>query len=414
MRLLFVTHYYAPEIGAPQTRLRETIRLLRDAGDECRVVTNHPHYPSGGVRAGYRPWTVRHDVVDGVQVLRLPVIARPNSGFANRVVDQASFAALAAAAVPSARWADVLIVESPPLFLGFTARWLSGVSGRPYVLHVADPWPDYPIELGALTSPLAIRAARALERWAYAGASAITAPTAGVVYVISKQPQAAGKTHVIPNGVDTRRFLPDMPPQEARQRLGWDEGFTVTYAGTVGLAQGLQTLLHAAVDLERLTPSSTQFPMIRVVGAGVEREALAGLARDRGLQRISFEEPVASDRIPEVLAASDALVVMLRAGRLAEAALPTKLVEGMAAGRPLLVSGAGEAAGIVLGAHAGAVCGAEDGPALAQAILRLSTDTVVTREMGRAARDAAVREFDRPVIVQRLRAILDSSLRVRP
>src|SRR5688572_24314254 len=115
MRIMMLTHYWTPEVGAPQTRLLETARGLMGLGDQVRVVTNHPHYPDGIVRHGYRSLGISREVTDGIPVLRLPVIARPNRGLVDRVVDQASFAAFAVAAVAQARWADVIVVESPPL-----------------------------------------------------------------------------------------------------------------------------------------------------------------------------------------------------------------------------------------------------------------------------------------------------------
>jgi glycosyltransferase involved in cell wall biosynthesis len=405
VRIAILTHYWAPEVGAPQTRLRETALELMRLGDEVRVITNHPHYPDGVVWPTYNALTIRRETMDGIRVLRLPVLARPNTRFLNRIVDQASFAIAAAAAVREVRWADVLLVESPPLFLGLTARWLSAVARRPYVFHVADPWPDYPIEVGALRGSVPIRMARWLERRAYAGASGITTPTEGCARIIAAQVGSPGKVRVVPNGVDLRRFDPSHDTQRARAALGWpSDPFTFVYTGTVGLAQGLGTLLDAA---ERLSQTDGLPPYsIRIIGDGAERKGLEGSAARRGLTAISFERPRPASEVPLVLAAADAVLVLLRRGRLAEVALPTKLVEALGAGRPVVVSSDGEANRLVAEGQVGFAAPSEDPAALSETMaMMLTRPHDVAARSGRA-RTLAEGRFDRAATVAQLRQSL--------
>ncbi|MGZ6341015.1 MAG: glycosyltransferase family 4 protein, partial [Candidatus Limnocylindrales bacterium] len=330
MRVLLLTHYYAPELGAPQTRLGETAAELRQSGHHVRVVTGPPHYPDGVVRTGYSAARPSRESIDGIQVTRLPMIPRRNGGFLDRTVDQASFAAAALAAAPDARWADVLVVESPPLFLGGTAAIVRRLTGRPYLFHVADPWPDFPIAMGALANPLAQRVAYALENVAYRSASLVTTVTPGLVALLAAKPAAGGKVRLLPNAVDTRRFDPAADRGLARARSGWTEpGLHLVYAGSVGRAQGLGTLLDAVTSLRG------HGLVVHVVGEGFERARLEAEAGDRGLGHVRFEAAVPSQRVPGLLAAADAILVMLRAGPLYEHSLPTKLLEGLAAGRPI-------------------------------------------------------------------------------
>lgn len=399
-----LTHFWPPEVGAPQTRLLETAQGLMRLGDDIRVVTNHPHYPDGRVRPGYRSLGVRRETVCGVRTLRLPVVARPNRGFVDRIVDQFSFSSVAPAAVPEARWADVLLVESPPLFLAVTGRLLAVVSQRPYVLHVADPWPDYPIEIGALRAPLAIGLARWLERTAYAGAAAITTPTRGCAAMIEAQPVAHDKVRVVPNGVDVARFTTDTSPTDAKRQLGWPEDeLTFVYAGTVGLAQGLQTLIDAAGILEQ---SDRTGPTIRIVGGGAEWEALRAESQRSGIAKLRFHPAVPAVDIPMVLSAADASLVLLKPGRMAEAALPTKLVEALASARPVIVSADGESAKTIAESDAGWVSPAGDAVALAESMMAAAKDAPARAVRGRNARRLAEREFDRDQAVASFREIL--------
>lgn len=403
LRVLLLTQYYAPEVGAPQTRLREVAAGLMERGHAVRVLTGPPHYPDGVVRPGYRWWGWTRDQIDGVPVHRVPTVPRPHGGLADRLIDQGSFALAAMAALSDVRWSDVVVVESPPLFLGATAAWYGLVARRPYLFHVADPWPDFPIAMGALSRPWQQRAAYALEDLAYRRAALITTVTPGLVELLEGKASAHDRVRLLPNGVDTRRFEPDRPRTDARRRLGWPiDGPTLVYAGSVGRAQGLGTVLEAAAPLAGAGLT------IRIVGQGYEQAALEDEARRRGLGHIHFEAAVAADQIPDVLAAADGILVLLRAGPLYDHSLPTKLLEGLASGRPLLVSAGGEAAALVDAAGAGLVARAEDPAALRSIIERfMELGPAVRGEMGGAGRRLAETSYDRQAIVDRLISYLD-------
>jgi glycosyltransferase involved in cell wall biosynthesis len=400
LRVLIVTHYFPPEVGAPQTRLRETARGLAERWIDVRVVTGPPHYPSGRVTAGYAAWRPSRERIDGVPVVRLPVAVRPNGGIVDRLIDHGSFAAMASLAVPLVRWADVLLVESPPLFLGLTAAVHRSLARRPYVLHVADPWPDFPIAMGAIRSPVARRLAFANEAIAYRLASRITTVTRPLVARLERKPDAQGKVELLPNGVAVGRFSPAADAAAGRRELGWPEArLSLVYAGTVGLAQGLGTLLDA---MDRIRGSGV---IVHVLGDGAERREIEVRIRDQALEDIRLHQPIAADGVPAALAAADGILVLLRRGPLFAESLPTKLVEGLAAGRPLVVSADGESARIVADARAGLVAGAEDAAALAAAIVRLR-DAVDREAMGTRARAVAETDFDRRRILDRLAGLL--------
>jgi glycosyltransferase involved in cell wall biosynthesis len=396
VRVTLLTHYYAPEVGAPQTRLRATAGLIRDLGHEVRVITGHPHYPTGRVPAGYRALSFRRDMIDGIPVQRLPVLARANRGFLDRVLDQGSFALSAVAAVGLIAKADVVVVESPPLFLGLTARFHRAFAHRPYIFHVADPWPDFPIEMGVLRGRWPIAMARWIETRAYSGAALITTVTPALVARLERNPAARSKVRLLENGVDIDRFDPKRDPAGARRELGWEEAtLTLAYVGTVGLAQGVETLVDAVAGLEELGV------VLHIVGDGADRQQLVTDAKEKGLRNVHFHSAVSAEHVPAVLAAADAVVVMLRRGPLYEESLPTKLIEGLAAGRPIIVSASGWPAAIVSEGGAGFTSPPEDAVALRQSILRCLRVTD-RRAIGRNGRGLAVARFDRRAIVKKL------------
>jgi len=402
MRVLILSHYFPPEVGAPQTRLRETALGLQRLGHEVTVLTGPPHYPGGAVRSGYSPWRVRREWLDGIRVVRVPVLVRPNRGLIDRSIDQLSFTAAAAMAHGAVRRADVVLVESPPLFLGLTASLYRHVYGRDYLFHVADPWPDYPIQMRALRNHLLIRVARWIESVAYRNATLVTTVSPGLVRRLDRHIDANGKARLLLNGVDVDRFEPDRDPVVARAELGWpDAALTLVYVGSVGLAQGVDTLI-AAVE-----PLAESGVVLHIVGEGFDHDRLARDVAERDLRHIRFAGPVASPAVPGVLAAADAVLVMLRPGILNWHSLPTKLVEGLAAGRPVIVSADGDAADIVNGANAGVTAPAGDADALRAAILSL-LDPALRVEMGARARSLAVEKYDRKRSVEVLNGYLET------
>jgi glycosyltransferase involved in cell wall biosynthesis len=399
----FLTHYYPPEVGAPQTRIHETARQLQRLGRRIQVVTGPPHYPDGKVRSGYSAYRPVRETIDGVPVVRLPVLVRPNRGIVSRTIDQGSFAASAIAALAILGETDVFVVESPPLFLGLTGAVVSALVRKPYVFHVADPWPDFPIAMGALRSPRVQRLAYQIERLAYERATRITTVSAGLCELIETKPGAAGKVRLLPNGVDLARFDPSVPPSARRRELGWDEArLTIAYVGSVGLAQGIGTLIEA------VAPLASSGVVLRIVGGGYEREKLERAARAEGLHHVRFDPAIPAAMVPRVLGAADAVAVMLRRGPIYEHALPTKLVEGLAAGRPIIASADGDSARIVLEGRAGVVAPAENPLALRDAILTLMGEDLVS--LGAAARGVARSGFAREVIVERLAGYLDEAV----
>jgi glycosyltransferase involved in cell wall biosynthesis len=373
--VVLLTHYFPPEVGAPQTRISALAEGLSERGFSVAVHTCPPHYPDGVIQAPYgnRIWS--EERLGGVRVVRSAVAPAANRGFLRRLVDHASFACSAVSLAHRLRPADVVVVESPPLFLAAAGVIYARRLRAPPVLNVADLWPDSAVELGALTNRPAIRAARVLERLAYRNAAAITAPTEGIVETLEARPESGGKvTRMLPF-VDTARFDVGRVSRQGGP-------LRVLYAGTTGMAQGLDVLLEAA----RIAgPETVQ---VRVAGGGAEQAALR--ARAAGIPNVEMLGVRPSAEIPGLYGDADAAVVLLRDVPLFRGALPTKMFEAMAAGRPLVLAAAGEPARLVAGAGSGVVVRPDDPRQLAGAFLRLATsDPPALREMGEAGRRTA-------------------------
>jgi hypothetical protein len=398
VRAVFLTQYYPPEVGAPQARIAALARGLSGRGVEVTVHTCFPHYPDGAIKAPYRNRLVEEERDGDARVVRSAVYPAANRGFARRLAGHASFAASALATARRTGPADVVVAETPPLFLAGAAIPYARAKRAPLIVNVADLWPDSAIELGALRSPAAIRVACAVERAAYRAATTISCPTEGIVTALERRPESAGKVTLLRPAVDLDRFDPD-----AGREASGDGPLRILYAGTIGMAHGLGTLLDATETLGGTAGSPIE---VTIAGDGAEAPALqARLAggRPAGVRMLGA---VPGERIPGLYAACDVAVVLLRDQPVFHGALPTKLLEAMAAGRPVVLSARGEAARLIEAAGAGLVVEPESPRALAEALRALVADPERRAQLGAAGRKAVERDFGREAWLERWHGLL--------
>lgn len=406
MHVLILTHYFAPEVGAVATRLTRLARRLRDRGHTVQVATGMPNYPKGVVYPGYRGHLLLREPWDGIPVQRTWVYARPNPRARHRLLNQTSFALSALWSVTLPR-PDVVLVESHPLFVSLTGWAIHRLRRVPYVLNVSDLWPESAIALGMLKNPAVIRFARWMERFAYRHAAHIIAMTEGVrrgVLAVAPDP---GRVSLITNAVDLDRFSPAVDGSAIRAQFGLEDRFVALYAGNLGMAQGLETLLDAAAHLRQSAPDVR----VLIVGGGSRAQALRDDAQARALDNVIFGGVLPHDAMPQVLAAADVCVIPLKRASVFEGARPSKLFETMAAGRPAIVSADGEAADYVTAAGAGLATPAEDAAALADAIRRLQADPDARQRYGQQGRAYAEAHLSPDQIIGQIEAVLESATR---
>jgi glycosyltransferase involved in cell wall biosynthesis len=395
MRVVLLTHYYPPEVGAPQARLSALARGLSRRGVEVTVHTGFPHYPDGVIQPPYRnrPWVTEED--DGVRVVRSAVYPAPNRGFGRRIANHVSFAMSSVATAHAGGPADAVIVETPPLLLAGASIAYARAKRAALVVNVSDMWPDSAIALGSLRRPRLVAAARRIEHACYRAAAAIVCPTRGIETALRGLDEASAKVHRISPSVDPELFPASPPPANGE--------FKVLYAGTVGLSQGVGTLIDAA---ELLTDESRI--EIVIAGDGAEGPDLRRRLAQGALPNVRMLGRVPHERIPELYAEADAAVVLLRDKPLFEGALPTKMFEAMSAGRPLVLSAAGEAATLVQEASCGVVVPPERPQELAAALKDLAGDRDRAQELGAAGRRVVVEDYSREHAFDRWYGLLSS------
>jgi glycosyltransferase involved in cell wall biosynthesis len=407
VRAVLLTQYFPPEVGAPQARISALAKGLAARGVETTVHTCFPHYPDGRIKPPYRNRPLAMERAGEVRVMRSAVYPATNRGFGRRLAGHLSFAASALATGRRAGPADVVVVETPPLFLAGAAIAYARAKRAALVVNVADLWPDSAIALGALNSPAAIGAARALERAAYRAAVGIACPTEGIASELARRPESAGKEALMRPAVDLERFDPSRSPEAGGGSGGGTARLRALYAGTVGMAHGLGTLLDAA---EILAAEPGAHLEVTIAGDGAEAAELRTRLARRGPAGVRMLGAVPSERIPALYAESDVAVVMLRDRPIFHGALPTKMLEAMAAGRPLVLAARGEAAALVEASGAGLLVPPEDAGALAEALRALAADPELGARLGAAGRRAVERDFGREAWLRRWHELLIHSV----
>ncbi|WP_083391408.1 glycosyltransferase family 4 protein [Parafrankia soli] len=407
-RVLLVTHYFPPEVGAPQARLSENARAWAADGLDVTVLTGMPNHPTGVVPAAYRRTLRRIEHVDGYRVVRTWLYATPNEGIARKTLGHLSFMVSSVLlGARSAGPADVVVVSSPTFFSLGSAWMLARLRRARLVVEVRDLWPAIFVQLGVITNRTVIATLEHLELAAYRAADAVVTVTEGFREDIVKRGIEPAKVHVIPNGVDLTRFHPDAIDRmtetpRIRAELGVRPGeLLVLYVGAHGISQGLVSIADAAARLvEENAPVHFAF-----VGEGADKQRLAARVTELGLTSTTLHPAVTRDEVPGLLAAADICLVPLRDVPLFETFIPSKMFEILAAGRPIIGSVRGEAARILTEAGA-MVVPPEDPDALAAAVRALATDPRRRAAMGRAGQAHVAAHFDRAQLARRYRDLL--------
>lgn len=411
MKIVYLSQYFPPEMGAPAARVSELARAWAERGHEVHVLTGFPNHPTGVVPPQYRGRIRQRERWGAVDVLRTWIYATPNRGIARRSLAFVSFASssvVLGALDPKIRDADLIIATSPQFLCAVGGYALSQILRVPFVLEIRDLWPQSVVEVGALSArhPVVLGLER-VEQFLYRQADMLVSVTDSFCDVWKSQGVDPSKMRVIKNGVDLRRFEPSPPDEAVRQALGCSGKFVVSYVGTHGMAQRLATLLDAA-ELLRDDPEI----QIVLVGEGAERAGLMANAKARGLTNVRFLGQQPRDSIPGLIAASDLVAVLLRDAPLFEKVLPSKMFEIMGCARPIVLGVRGEAEALLREAEAGWVVPPEDPKALAAAIRAAKADPESRRQRGESGLRYVRAHYDRDRLAQRylddLEALMES------
>ena len=408
MRILYLSQYFAPEVGATQNRAYEmAINWIR-LGHSVTMLTEFPNHPSGIIPSEYRGKFFERALLDGIDVVRVWVKASPNKNFLNRMLFYISFmvnAILAGALLVRGQF-DFIYASSPPLFVGGAAMVLSQLKRIPMIFEVRDLWPQSAIELGELTNPRAVYWATKLEEACYRKAVKIVVVTQGIYDYLIRRNIPVEKFIIIPNGANTSFFTYNSGERtKIRKELHLEGKFIAVYAGIFGLAQGLETILYSAKYL-----SDTPDIHFLLIGDGPKKGEITSLVKKNNLVNVTLlpERPV--DSIPGYLSAADIAIIPLKKAQIFTGVIPSKIFDSWACERPVLISIDGEARQLVEGVRGGMFVPPENPEIMAETLKELMKFPLELESMGKNGREYTVRNRNRKVLAEKLICELDISL----
>jgi len=381
VRILFLTQWFQPE---PHYKGLPFAKELQRRGHEVTVLTGFPNYPGGKIYEGYRIRLWQRERMDGINVLRVPLYPSHDRSRIGRILNYVSFATAATAyGLVKTGAVDVVYAYHPPATVGLPALALQWLRRIPCVYDVQDLWPDTLSATGMLTNRFFLKLAGLWSNFVYRRATHVVVLSDGF------------KAKLVDRGVDGKRITvihnwsPDEGGAGQAAPLGDEERaklsgrFNVVFAGNIGAAQGLGTVLAAAEDLLPTDPN-VQFVL---VGGGIEVEPLRAEATKRGLRNVLFLPRRPAAAMGQIYELADVLLVHLRDNPLFAITIPSKVQTYLAAGRPILVAMRGDAARLVEASGAGICCEPGDPVALAAGVRRLlALPPAARRGLGEAGR----------------------------
>ncbi|KOR24082.1 glycosyltransferase family 4 protein [Clostridium sp. L74] len=402
MKILFLTQYCPPEVGAPQNRIFEFAKQLKKFGHEVTILTAMPNYPEGEIFDGYRGKKIVKEELDGINIVRTSIYATKDKSFVKRLRNYLSFTF--SSVFTGSKYIDnqdAIITESPPLFLGWSGYILSKRKKAKFIFNVSDLWPESAVKLDVLHNKFLIKASTWLEEFCYKKAAAVTGQTKGIVDNIVSRGFDRNKVHLITNGVDTEFFKKENRDERLREKWGLKDKFAVCYAGIHGLAQGLEVIINAAELLKE--ERDIQFVFI---GDGPEKSKLMTMVKEKKLTNVSFQPVQSKPNMPKIIASMDATVVPLKKLDLFKGALPSKMFEALASELPIVLAVEGEAEKLINEASAGITVEPENAKEIAQAVLKLHKNRDIKERLGQNGRDYVIKNYSRESITRKLENIL--------
>lgn len=380
MRILISTQYYWPEAFV----INDLTKLLTDREHEVTVLTGKPNYPEGVVYAGYRTWGLSRERHEKVEVIRVPIFARGQQSRLRLALNYLSFVVSAAAIGP---WAlrkhtfDVILVYGvSPLLQALPAVLLARIYKVPLVVWVQDLWPESLSATGYVRNNVVLKMISSLVRIIYRSSDRVLVQSEAFRAPVA-QYAPPDRIFYYPNPyVEKPAGEVSSAARELAARL--KGAFTVVFAGNLGSAQALDTVIQAAAAL-----SHRDDIRFFLVGSGSQEAHIRWEIERMGLANVVLCGRYAPQDMNAILPAAGCLLVTLKAEPIFAYTVPSKLQAYLAAGRPIIAALDGEGARIVEQAGAGLAVAAENAPGLALAIEKMAdTPEDVRNAMGKSAR----------------------------
>ncbi len=425
MKIVYISQYFPPEMGAPAGRAAELSRHWAAAGHDVTVLTGFPNHPTGVIAPDYRSKFRRivfRESAGGVNVVRTWLLPFPNRKAHERILNYASFCVSSAITGLCLSPPDVVIASSPQLLVALSGCWLAYSKRVPFVFEVRDLWPESLVAVGTSGGNSILYGGLAkLAGFLYRRSDRIVVVAPAFEdHLVKHWHVPREKISVVENGVETDLFSPQPDTARSlsqnslaakasaklRKQLGVEGKFVASYIGTMGMAHGLETIIAAATELSEANPEI----VFLMLGEGAEKERIVAMAREGGLNNLRFLDQQPREKIPAYIRASDVCLVPLKKADIFKTVIPSKMLESMSCACPVILGVEGQARSILEQAGAGLVVEPENPHELANAMQYLAANPNAARELGQRGREYVLRNFSRRLTAEKYIDVLESLL----
>ncbi len=365
MHVFIITQYFPPEIGASASRWGDYAKILIKQNHKVTILCESPHYPQKKYYDGYKnSWSKVEIKNPNLKIIRSKAYASNRKTFLKKISHYFVFMFSAIVNSKKVTDFDLLIISSPPLFTGVIGLFIRYFRKKEYFIDIRDLWPDSAFELGQIKKGLMYKLGKKLELKIYNSAKGFIFPVPGFRSYLKNFSDEISKKPMLElmNGVSD-----DFLKESLSLKTKRGKKFTVLYSGNIGLAQDLKTIIEAAKILK------DHDIFFKFIGEGVCKTEIETLAKPF-LNKIDFHNPVPRKELIKHIKKASLCIVPLKDKKIFESALPSKMFEYMACGKPIIVSIRGDAEKIVNDSKAGMVIEPENAKSLSDAIMKYYLD----------------------------------------
>jgi glycosyltransferase involved in cell wall biosynthesis len=403
MKVIYIHQFFTTPRGTGGTRSYELAKRMVAAGHEVTVLCGSLLGGDTGLSGPFSGGR-REGVVDGIKVIEFELPYHNEHSFVRRAFTFAKYGvsvALSAIKLP----ADLIFATSPPLTVAVPAFLVRMLTQRKIVIEIRDPWPESPQAMGVITSPFVLAGMRVLAKMLYGAADHAIALSPGIADILRQSGFSGDRITLVPNGSD---FVAQVSGTSKRLTDAPTDCLVALYAGTHGIANGLDAVLDAARELKR---RKEQRVRIVLCGAGQKKQELRTMATAEKLDNIFFMDPVPKSEVSQLIAGADiGLQILMDVPVFYYGTSPNKFFDYIANGLPVLTNYPGWVADMIKENNCGYAVPAQNAAAFADALQHARSNLAVLKSMGENAKMLALRDFDRDALAKRLIDCLESQV----
>jgi len=389
MKILLINQVFVSPDEPGHTRHFEMGQFLKQRGHELVIVASDLNYQTGQ-RTVERAGVYAEQNFDGARVLRSYMYPAIHRSYVWRVFAFFTFMFSSIWTALSVRDVDLVMGTTPPIFQAVSAWIVAMIRRKPFLLEVRDLWPEFGVSMGVLKNPVVIALARWLEMFLYKRATHILVNSPAYKEYMLGKGIPENKVTYIAYGTDVDMFNSNVDGLSIRKELGVDDKFVVLYAGALGQANDIDTILRAAERLK--SEDKIRFVLF---GDGKERTRLQTEAERMNLSNLVFAGVRPKKDMPKVVASADVCLAILQDVPMFRTTYPNKVFDYMAAGRATVLVIDGVSRKLIEDSYGGVYVQPNDDKQLAETILDLSKNPEIVKQMGENAREYLVKNLDR-------------------